>query len=524
VNKYDVVLADLFEWLESYDGPRFQAILSDPPYALISIAKRFGKEGSAPAQEYEDGRFTRLSGGFMGQTWDGFDSLEHYQSWVSEWAKLLIEKALHPGAVCLFFGGTRTHHHLGVGLERGGFEIVDCIMWLHGQGFPKSHDISKGMDKAANQEGEIIEEYGGTWGLNKTRYEQGYRPSLVTPGVKREPATPEAKQWHGYGTALKPAWEPIFLCRAPRGDKTFAQLATEFGTGALNIDGGRIAGTPEPTRFDPSKHSHEGYRMNETGEQTAERATQHSGRWPANLILSHHEECIKVGEFKVEGRMLNRYPSHGAGGSFAFYAEDHKGEEYESEQMPDEIVERWACVLECPVRVLDDQAGIRPGATSPSKAKPLSMFRPDQGEYMPQGPIYADTGYPSRFYYTAKSSRGEKDKGVENFYWKRTDEGFERVSVEEYEKLSKRERARGCIHPTVKPLDIARYLATMMLPPSGDEPRRILIPFSGSGSEMIGAAQAGWEHVTGVEFEEQYVEIAKARIRGTLGLFAGGIE
>ena len=520
MNKYDVILTDLFEWLESYDGPRFQAVLSDPPYALISIAKRYGKEGSAPAQEYEDGRFTRLSGGFMGQTWDGFQSLEHYQSWVSEWAKLLIEKALHPGAVCLFFGGTRTHHHLGVGLERGGFEIVDCIMWLHGQGFPKSHDISKGMDKAANQEGEIIEKYGGTWGLNKTRFEQGYRPSLVTPGVKREPATPEAKQWHGYGTALKPAWEPIFLCRAPRGDKTFAQLATEFGTGALNIDGARIGqgGSHGGGQYMVNSESvtHGEYKE---GYKSGEWEFSNQGRWPANLILSHHEDCVKVGEFKVEGRIINRFNQ----GMMPFG--NAEGEEYESEQMPDEIVERWACVPGCPVRVLDDQAGIRTaGHRSGKRNKPKTKHVFGEFELKDENPSLGSSGYASRFFYTSKSSRAEKDKGVENFYWKRTDEGFERVSVKEYEKLSRRERARGCIHPTVKPLDIARYLATMMLPPSGDDPRRILIPFSGSGSEMIGAAQAGWEHVTGIEFEEQYVDIAKARIRGTLGLFAGGVE
>ena len=93
---WDIVESELIEWLGSYGGPRYHAVVSDPPYALISITKRFGKAGSAPAQEGNDGRYSRLSGGFMGQTWDGFESLEHYQKWVSQWSKLMIERLLYP--------------------------------------------------------------------------------------------------------------------------------------------------------------------------------------------------------------------------------------------------------------------------------------------------------------------------------------------------------------------------------------------------------------------------------------------
>ena len=89
--KYKIIEAEIIEWLKSYEGDRFHAILSDPPYALISITKRFGP-GQVEAQEGADGRFSRLGKGFMGQTWDGFDSLEDYQKWVAEWAKLMIEK------------------------------------------------------------------------------------------------------------------------------------------------------------------------------------------------------------------------------------------------------------------------------------------------------------------------------------------------------------------------------------------------------------------------------------------------
>ena len=169
--KYSVIEAEIVEWLKAYEGEKFHAILSDPPYALLSIAKRFGP-GQAPAKAGVDGRHERLSRGFMGQTWDGFDSLEDYQKWVAEWAGLMIEKVLYPGALCLFFGGTRTWHHLAVGLENGGFEIYDSLMWLYGSGFPKSHDISKGIDRAAGKDRKII----------GTRDAPGYAESNVKHG------------------------------------------------------------------------------------------------------------------------------------------------------------------------------------------------------------------------------------------------------------------------------------------------------------------------------------------------------
>jgi len=461
--------ADLMHWLRAYDGPRFHAVFSDPPYALISIAKRFGKEGSAPAQEGSDGRYSRLSGGFMGQRWDGFDSLDHYQAWVTEWANLLIEKALFPGAVALFFGGTRTFHRLGTGLELGGFEIIDCLMFLHGQGFPKNHQIP-------------------------------------------------VEGWEGHGTSLKPAWEPVFLCRAPRGSKTFAQLAVEHGTGALNIDGARIAGAVPETSgqgFHNEKLAGQIGRGDPT--MTGEAWSNNAGRWPANLVLSHHPDCQKVGETQVKGRTINRFKR----GMMPFG--NAEGEEYDSEQMPDETVERWACVPECPIRMLDDQAGSKPSARAsgnPNEPKrggeTVPLWGMSDGE---ETWDYRDLGGPSRFFYCSKASRAEKDLGLEDFYWKRTGTGFERITLEEWEKLPKRERARGCIHPTVKPLELLRYLATLVLPPADpEEPRRILVPFSGSGSEVIGAIQAGWDEAVAVEMEPIYNDMAEARIRAAIGM------
>jgi len=476
--------ADIIQFARDYTGERFNAILCDPPYALISVAKRFGKPGSAPAQEDGmDGSFARLSKGFMGQSWDSFESLDQYREWVKTWAKLLIDKMLHPGAVCLFFGGTRTWHHLAVGLEAGGFEVYDTLLWLYGSGFPKSHDISKGIDNE------------------------------------------QAEEWQGYGTALKPSWEPILLCRAPRDGETFARLALEHGSGALNIDGGRIE-TKEDLQRDckgwASAH-HLGYKRPWMDDADKEVFGSNRGRWPANLLLSHHEDCKLIGSTRVPARVINRWeegakPFGGAGGL---------GLEYQSETAGDEngmeIIERWACVPECPIRQLDDQAGMLTSGKGAIKKDTsqghLGMtFGAESREAGTPMISYGDMGGPSRFFYCGKASPAEKDKGLDKYFWKRVPDGFERISEDEWRCLPRRERAQGNIHPTVKPLDLLRYLAKLIKPPKGVK-ARLLVPFSGSGSECIAAHQAGWSEVVGIEISALYNEMAQARMLGTLGMF-----
>lgn len=521
--KYSVIEAEIIEWLKAYEGEKFHAIISDPPYALISIAKRFGP-GQAENLEGKDGRYKRLGKGFMGQTWDGFDSLEDYQKWASEWASLLIEKVLYPGAVCLFFGGTRTWHHLAVGLENGGFEIYDSLMWLYGSGFPKNHDISKGIDRAAGVEREII----GTrdapgYAESNVKHGEQSRSKLEFPEHSKEAITPDAENWQGYGTALKPSWEPIIMCRAPRRGQTFASLALEFGSGAINIDDARI-GT-EDTRAAAYKITSKGLKGGGfgTGSMDYSRvdglvAGSSSGRWPANLVLSHHDDCQLLGDIITPGRVINRWKE----GMKPFG--DAAGEEFESEQLPPETIERWACVAECPIRQLDDQAGIHPCGSrvikrETGKGHQGAVFGVESRPAGTEMPSYGDSGYVSRFFYCGKASRSEKDAGLETFFWKRVDRGYERVAEKEWLTLDRKKRAKLNIHPTVKPLSLLQYLSTLILPPKIDGGRRIFVPFSGSGSEIIGALKAGWDVAIGLEAEAQYNEIAVARIKHNLGMF-----
>jgi hypothetical protein len=228
----------------------FHACVTDPPYHLTSIVKRFGKEGSAPAKAFGNSnmhdktfvnpnakQYVRLTKGFMGKQWDGGDIAFRPETWEQ------VLRILKPGGHLLAFSGTRTYHRMACAIEDAGFEVRDCISWLYGSGFPKSHDVSKAIDKRLGADREVI-------GVNKSAIRNKKRDTVWTGDVWGDngatitaPATALAAQWSGWGTALKPALEPICLARKPLVG-TVAENVLEHGTGALNIDGCRI-GTGE---------------------------------------------------------------------------------------------------------------------------------------------------------------------------------------------------------------------------------------------------------------------------------------
>ncbi len=237
---------------------------------------------------------------FMGKDWDrGIPG-------VAFWKKFLV--ACKPGAFALVFGGTRTFHRLTCAMEDAGWEIRDCMSWIYGSGFPKSHNISKAIDKAKGAEREVVRQKirgdvekakssGVTMAAadanknNKAIF--GYGTENITA-----PATDLAKQWNGYGTALKPAWEPIIVAMKPL-DGTFAQNAEKWGVGGLWIDGGRIGYQSED---DKNSATPQGKCTNKVGALAGK--TQHNGnrtkferpeqkgRWPANLLFD--EEAAEL--------------------------------------------------------------------------------------------------------------------------------------------------------------------------------------------------------------------------------------
>jgi DNA modification methylase/transcriptional regulator with XRE-family HTH domain len=473
---YRLDCADAYEWLKALESDSFDALLSDPPYGLQFMSKKWDAE-VPPAELWRE-----------------------------------VYRVLKPGAYGLVFGSTRTWHRLAAALEDAGLELRDTLMWMYGSGFPKSQDMSKAIDQL--QRGDLVRlkirhfrelrglsrqglaeilginqkylwdwEEGGHspsntwWGhivnlLNITPEEEAAfereiigrsdrPPGWFTSGDGHDitaPATSEAERWHGYGSALKPAYEPILLIRKPP-EGTNAQNAVKHGTGALWIDGGRIATDDErftsPTRYGQVKAT-SGYSSlkNDGNEYSA----PPRGRFPANLLVD--PESAALLDAQVGPRKSN------SGKPFKRNADDKRN----------------------------------------------AYGRFEGGEA--KG-FYGDEGGVSRFFYCAKASRSERDAGLEAFEAKEPRplgiSSWEGQTNGSGKKMGPSTLARN-IHATVKPIDLCRYLATLLLVPERDTPRRLLNPFSGSGSEIIGALLAGWDEVSGVDLEPEHVEIAHARI------------
>lgn len=446
----DLVQAEIIEWLTAYvrrvekgQAPRFHAAFGDPPYSLSSIVKRFGKPDAKPAKQGKDGAFARQSRGFMGQEWDGFESPLAFQQWVTEWATLMTQCML-PGALAAFYGGTRTAHRLACGLEDAGLEVFDVGIYLYGTGMPHSHNIERDFQ---------VERRG--W-RGKAISNQAM---LEMPLAERAELLRLERSYAGYGTLLKPAYEPIILARFPRGKLTFAQCAQQFGTGALNVDGGRVG-------VEQVETGRGGRDFQDTGiygryEGQAEKGTV-SGRWPANVTLDERAaELLDEQTGESESVRSNR----------------------------------------------GEHADIRGGNYNRSNGKTLPGSDSVRG--------YEDSGGASRFFYSSKAPAWEREAGLGGFAIQDGSIGDRRKSGSMSQRIHKDtgrpDTKRRNVHPTVKPILQSEYWSRLLLPPPGPEPRRLLNPFSGSGSELIGANFAGWDVITGVEMGAEYAEIARAR-------------
>lgn len=267
------------------------SVVTDPPYALVSIVKRFGAEGAAPTKDGDV--YSRASAGFMGKQWDTGETAFAVEFWAE------VMRVLKPGGHVIAASGTRTYHRLAVAIEDAGFEIRDMISWLYGSGFPKSHDVSKGIDKAAgvarekvrvdaadlknppNLVGGAVKGDDRPWRLEAI--ERGYHEK-----DGNTPITPEAAQWQGWGTALKPACEPWVLARKPL-TGTVAANVLEHGTGALNIDGCRVPHDEECRMMAPQAEPG-GRIIAQAGRRESVLELKPGGRWPANVVLAWPED------------------------------------------------------------------------------------------------------------------------------------------------------------------------------------------------------------------------------------------
>ncbi len=417
----DIHHGDCREVMAMLDAESIDAIVSDPPYGLS----------------------------FMGKGWD------HGVPGVEFWTEAL--RVAKPGAHLLAFGGTRTYHRLACAIEDAGWEIRDCVMWVYGSGFPKSHDVSKAIDKAAGAEREkrwkavTANSSVGTLEPRPWLDEARKNGGCFVDGDA--PATDAARQWSGWGTALKPAWEPIIVARKPLVG-TVAENVLTHGTGAINVDGCRVAGTwstwrkKDGTVSEQNQDSHAIYGQ---GMGDVRNPEHPSGRWPANLIHDGSEEVVGLfpeSKDGVAGARTGRFCGYGGG---------------------------WGP-------------------------------QPDHKKG------YGSSGSAARFFYCAKANKADRDEGCEGLEAihrangnKWTDQDYRVANGERPPSAESGPRRNH--HPTVKPTDLMRYLCRLVTPPGGV----VLDPFTGSGSTGKAAILEGFRFI-GIEREAEYVEIAKARI------------
>lgn len=405
-------------------------------------------------------------------------------------------------------------------------------------GMPKSLNVSIAIDDKLGAKRPVIgqrvltgnaamstKEKGGTYGV-----QVGTVPAKTVDVTG--PATPQAALYDGWGTNLKPSWEPAALVRKPL-DGTVANTAMVHGTGGINVDGGRIGfASDADERETKTKNAHGDF-----GSGTLARVTlgvdarargdggnyEAPGRWPANVVLSHLSECTVVGTRTLAGDPRGDCNGTRPGGFGDIGAANGDGEP-NAHVYGDEVVKTWNCAPGCPVAMLDAQSGERPGMTGGGVHRDGYRGRMEYGgqEMMVLGfdsttTARGDTGGASRFFYCSKASRAEREFGCENLP---TRSGAEAVDREEGSVGVQNPRAgagRSAAkvhnhHPTLKPISLTRWLATLLLPPVLDRPRRIVVPFSGAGSEMIGCLRAGWDEVVGIERDPDYIPIARARI------------
>lgn len=569
-DRWRVELGDCLAVLERMEADSVDAVVTDPPYGLEFMGAEWDKPWAVRSEvpvgfagrdgttlpSHRDGRnpTCRTCGGRgRGATrcacptpeWDRSPAqdMRDFQAWSEVWLRA-VWRVLKPGGHLLAFGGTRTAHRLACAAEDAGFEIRDRVLtlnghvlgpevdWIYGTGWPKSMNVGKAIDAAAGAEREVVGTKIGQPGysLAPSKGATVYGAGMGGTGdPEREaeitaPATPEAEQWDGWGTALKPAHEPIVVARKPfRG--TVISNVLERGTGALNIDACRIAtgaeqlahGGSDPARRRgvvgaelqaPSDADRNAIAQGES----IERANR-LGRWPANVVLIHAAGCRRVGVRRVAAATtVRRNAEAGTTNGRIFEKGAMTGEDVtygDGDGM--ETVEAWECEPGCPVAQLDALAGdLRSGDPTavgdPSRRNGQNAY---MGESRAAGtPIvgYGDRGSASRFFYSGKASPAERDAGLDDLpdvrkpTWSSGEE-----NAGSFQGEGTRDAAKNT-HPTVKPIDLMRWLIRLVAPPGA----LVLDPFGGSGSTVCAGLLEG-VRVVAIEREENFAAIARTR-------------
>jgi len=388
-----LLLGDCLDKLKELDDNSVDSIVTDPPYGLS----------------------------FMAKTWD-YD-VPSQQIWEE------CMRVLKPGGHLLSFAGSRTYHRMAIRIEDAGFEIRDQLMWIYGSGFPKSMNIGMKVDEKLGNERELVERPKSEQRPNADKNRDKNKDIGGFAMSDNKYKSVGNSEWEGWGTALKPAHEPIVMARKPLSEKTVVNNVLEWGTGGINIDDSRI-GLSEGD--DPRLGG--------------------KGSWSSDKMAKNVYEGGYVGK-EITSSELGRFPAN-------VIFDEQAG------------------------KILDEQSGhlksgfMKAGTTRKMSESDVNTY----GHYdsdTTYNDTYGDSGGASRFFYCPKTSKKDRNEGVD-----------------------------GNVHPTVKPTDLMLYLIRLVTPKGGTT----LDPFMGSGSTGKAAVRGGFDFV-GIEREEDYMEIAQARIQ-----------
>ena len=378
---------------------------------------------------------------FMSKKWD-YDVPS-----VEIWRECL--RVLKPGGHLLSFSGTRTYHRMAVAIEDAGFEIRDMIAWVYGSGFPKSHNIGKAVDKILGNERDVVGSISSQDITSGGYVHKEY--SRVDVSV-----TKGTSDWEGWGTAIKPAQEPIVLARKPLSEKTIALNVLKWGTGGINIDGCRINHN-DPEKRTKRKSDGVSDHINPSGWKEVNRTPNRlasanpQGRFPANFIHDGSQEVLDLFPDTKSGKMKQ----HIKGGQYNVY-----------------------------------------GKMYPREVETIG-----------------DSGSASRFFYQAKASKRDRDEGLEDRELRQTNDGRkDQTSIDNPHQRGITYRHN--FHPTVKPTKLMEYLVKLVTPPNGT----VLDPYCGSGSTGKGCVKGEFNFV-GVDMTKEYCDISEKRIRFYLKLY-----
>ena len=431
--------------------------------------------------------------GFMGRSWDSTGIAFQKETWE------LCFKVLKPGGHLLAFSGSRTYHRMAVAIEDAGFEIRDQVMWLYGSGFPKSMNVGKALDKKLGNERIKT-------GEKKTHSNKGIKQSEQRTAIGagafgqevEEDVTVGTTEWEGWGTALKPAHEPLVLARKPLSEKSVVDNVLKHRTGGINIDECRVEGND-------AKYPDTNPDFRDQGRQSKE-------NMGIDKLSFGQTENVKRKKVVRKTRDEN-----------GVWTDDNSGMKAEGSEYADADPRG-----RFPSNVMHDGSDVVKDIFPNTKSSNVSRERKAGTEFGQSSgwnkhnnvdsglmPAYGDDGSASRYFYCAKTSKAERNQGLNNFPIKNKKGGGGTSNNVWYEddvnsasgKFGSEKAPSKNVHPTVKPIKLMKYLCRLITPKGGT----VLDPFMGSGSTGMAAKEENFDFV-GIEKEEEYFNIASARI------------